>query len=174
MFNVFGVPKPPRLSSRQHETLKTQNTPFPFLTSFWMHFGVQNGCKILPKCIQKTNNKSDEFCIEKNRKMDPIWGSRGGPTNQLFTPKIQSGTPWSPQGAPESLQKVPWTIFDRIWSQFHDILIVFRLFFLCFPTQFRIEIWHFLQVAQQNFDWRTPEYFMKSTTNQSINQSINR
>ena len=48
IFIDFGVPKPPRFSSRPHETLKIKNTRFPFLTPFWMHVGFQNGCKILP------------------------------------------------------------------------------------------------------------------------------
>ena len=130
IFIDFGVPKPPRSSSRLHEALKIKNTRFPFLTPFWMHFGVQHGCQIVQKYIQKSNKKMMHFTLKISRKMDPIWGSRGGPTNQLFTPKIQSGTPWAPQGAPKGLQKVPWTIFHRIWSRFHDILIIFRSLFL--------------------------------------------
>ena len=134
---------------------------------FWPHFGCILASKMDAKSSQKASKNPIKnwmnFALKKSRKMDPIWGSRGGPTNQLFTPKIQSGTPWAPQGAPKGLQKVPWTIFHRIWSRFHDILINFRSFFLWFPTQFRIKNGSFLQLAKQIFDWRTPEYIMKST-----------
>ena len=98
--------------------------------NFGPHFGCLLASKMDAKSFQNASKKPTKnhmnFALKKSRKMDPIWGSRGGPTNQLFTPKIQSGTPWAPQGAPEGHQKVPWTIFDRFWNRFHDMLIVFQ------------------------------------------------
>ena len=118
---------------------------------------------LLPQAIEIKHKIGWTLHWNKIERLTRSWGSRGGPTNQLFTPKIQSGTPWAPQGAPEGLQKVPWTIFLRIWSRFHHILIVFRSFCLWYPTNFRIKNGSFLQLAKQIFDWRTPDYFMKST-----------
>ena len=121
--------------------------------------------KSFQNASKKPTKNQMNFALKKSRKMDLIWGSRGGPTNQLFTPKIQSGTPWAPQGAPEGLQKVPWTIFDRIWSRFHDILIVLRSFFLWFPTQFRIKMDLFC-------NWQN-KYLIEELLNTSWNQLKN-
>ena len=105
IFIDSGVPTPPRLSPRLYETLKIENTRFQFLTHFWMHVGIQNGCNIALKCIQKSNRKSHMFCIEKVKKYGPHQGVQGGPTNQMFVPRIRSGTPWAPQATPERLQR---------------------------------------------------------------------
>ena len=133
---------------------------------FWPHFGCILASKMDAKSFQNASKKPTKnqmnCALKKIEKWTPSGGPGGGPTNQLFTPKIQSGTPWAPQGAPEGLQKVPWTIFDRIWSRFHDILIIFRSFFLWFPTQFRIKNEYFLQLAKQLFDWSI-QCIMKST-----------
>ena len=75
---------------------------------------------------QTTNLTNCVF--KKPRKIDPYQGVQWDPTNQLFTPKIQSGTPWAPQEAPERLQKVPWTIFDQMWSRCLDMLLGFASF----------------------------------------------
>ena len=120
---------------------------------FWPHLGCILASKMDAKSFQNASKKPTKnqmnFALKKSRKMDPIWGSRWGPTNQLFTPKIQSGT-WAPQGAPESVQKVPWTIFERIWSRFHDILIVLRSVFLWFPYPVSNKKWTFSAIGKTN------------------------
>ena len=104
IFIAFGVPKPPRLSSHLYETLKTKNTRFPFLTPFWMHFGLQNGCNILPKCIQRSNKKSDEFCIEKKSKNGPHLGVQGGSNEPAFH---SQNSVWDPLGTPRGARGPP-------------------------------------------------------------------
>ena len=116
------------------------------VSHFWPHFGCILASKMDAKSFQNASKKPTKnqmnFALNESRKMDPIWGSRGGPTNQLFTPKIQSGTPWAPQEAPE---------------------IVFRFVFLWCPTHFQIKQRYVLQLAKPIIDWRTPEYIMKPT-----------
>ena len=133
---------------------------------FWPHFGCILASKMDAKSSQNASKNLIKiwmnFALKKNRKMDPIWGSRGGPTNQLFTPKIRPGTPWAPQEAPERLQKVPWTIFNQMWSRFHDILLVFCIMFLWLSTLVRTKNAYLLRVAKQIFDWRHPECIQNS------------
>ena len=129
---------------------------------FWPHFGCILASKMDAKSSQNASKNLIKiwmnFALKKNRKMDPIWGSRGGPTNQLFTPKIQSGTPWAPQGAPEGVQKVPWTIFARI-------RIVLTSFFLWFSYPVSNKKWVFSAIGKTTI-------WLKYSVHHEINQKI--
>ena len=98
------------LAYTKHSFSKTR------LFRFRLVFRLILDWKMVPKSLQNASRNQSEkqtvFTSKKTPKMSPLRGSRGGPTNQLFAPKIPSGTPWAPQAAPERLRRVPWTIFD--------------------------------------------------------------
>ena len=58
----------------------------------------------------RSNEKTSKLRIEQIIKNWAHQGVQGGPTNQLFTPKIAPGTPWAPQTAPERSERVAWTM----------------------------------------------------------------
>ena len=80
------------------EVSLTRNTYFPkhaffvsgsFLSSFWTGEWFQNHSKMLPEINQKSILFSHP---NKNTKNEPPERVHRGPTNQLFAPKIPSGT----------------------------------------------------------------------------------
>ena len=100
--------------------------------------------KMDAKSFQNTSKSQTKnvmkFAQKRNRKNDPSRGPGGGPTNQLFSLKIQSWTPWAPQEAPNRLQNMPWAIFDRVWNRFHDVLVACASCFLWLSSLFRINL----------------------------------
>ena len=58
--------------------------------------------------------------------MNPFRASRGGPTNQLFTPENRFAIPWAPQTAPKRLYRVSRAIFAPIFTRFHALLMLHR------------------------------------------------
>ena len=163
VFFDFGVPTPPRLSSRLHETLKTKTRVF----HFWPHFACILASKMDAKSFQNASKKPTKnqmsFALKNSRTNGPHPGVQGGSNEPAFH---SQNSVWDPLGTPRGARGPPegphgrfltdfWTDFMICWSFLNS-------FFLWFPTHFQIKKWSVLQLAHK--------YLIEELLNASRNQ----